>query len=102
MCCPACRVVNPSETKFCAECGAALKLKCARCGLENGPEVKFCGECGKRVGEPWKASAPPDPRSYAPKYLGEKVLTPRSALEGERKQVTVLFADQSFSWKRTG
>jgi class 3 adenylate cyclase len=38
-------------------------------------------------------AAPPDPRSYTPKHLAEKILTSRSALEGERKQVTVLFAD---------
>jgi len=37
---------------------------------------------------------PPRPPSpYTPPYLAEKILTSRSALEGERKQVTVLFAD---------
>src|SRR5215831_11540305 len=35
----------------------------------------------------------PAPLAYTPPYLAEKILTSRSALEGERKQVTVLFAD---------
>src|SRR5216117_2343968 len=35
----------------------------------------------------------PDPRAYTPQHLAEKILTTRAALEGERKQVTVLFAD---------
>ena len=86
-----CPAVNSSGTKFCGKCGAALKLKCVRRGFENVPEIKF--ECGQRLGEPSKQSAAPDLRAYTPKHLAEKILTSRSALEGERKQVTVLFAD---------
>jgi class 3 adenylate cyclase len=56
--------------------------------------AKFCLECGKPLATDSKLEpAPPDPRSYTPKHLAEKLLTSRSALEGERKQVTVLFAD---------
>src|SRR6185295_3426545 len=56
--------------------------------------AKFCLECGKPLATVSKPRpAPPDPRSYTPKHLAEKILTSRSALEGERKQVTVLFAD---------
>jgi class 3 adenylate cyclase len=47
----------------------------------------------KALAEPAKRSAAPDPRSYTPKHLADKILTSRSALEGERKQVTILFAD---------
>jgi len=54
------------------------------------PAIKFCGDCGKPLAEAAKPPAP-DPRSYTPKHLAEKILTSRSALEGERKQVTVLF-----------
>jgi class 3 adenylate cyclase/tetratricopeptide (TPR) repeat protein len=54
---------------------------------------KFCNKCGtptsSRTGQPHFAS----PESYTPKHLAEKILTSKSALEGERKQVTVLFAD---------
>jgi hypothetical protein len=55
--------------------------------------AKFCLECGKPLVEAAKPEPQPDPRSYTPKHLAEKILTSRSALEGERKQVTVLFAD---------
>src|SRR5262252_2732712 len=91
--CPSCGFENASGIKFCGECGASLKLKCASCGFENAPKIKFCGECGKPVSEASKSAPSPDPRSYTPKHLAEKILTSRSALEGERKQVTVLFAD---------
>jgi class 3 adenylate cyclase/tetratricopeptide (TPR) repeat protein len=91
--CPACGFENASGIKFCGECGAALKAKCPSCGFANAPGIKFCGECGKPLSEAVKPAQPPEPRSYTPKHLAEKILTSRSALEGERKQVTVLFAD---------
>jgi hypothetical protein len=91
--CPACGFENASGIKFCGECGAALKLKCSSCGFENAPGIKFCGECEKPLGGAAKPGPLPDPRSYTPKHLVEKILTTRSVLEGERKQVTVLFAD---------
>src|SRR5262249_23622667 len=91
--CSSCGSENREGRKFCAECGTELTLACKACGAKNRPGERFCGECGKPVAEPAKASAQPDPRSYTPKHLPEKILTSRSALEGERKQVTVLFAD---------
>jgi class 3 adenylate cyclase len=92
--CPACGFENASGIKFCGECGASLKITCSSCGFANSPAIKFCGECGKSLSEAAKpGQPPPDPRSYTPKHLAEKILTSRSALEGERKQVTVLFAD---------
>ena len=66
-------------------------LRCSGCGFENAPGIKFCGECGCRLTV--SSSAQPDPRAYTPKHLAEKILTSRAALEGERKQVTVFFAD---------
>ena len=91
--CTACGFENASGIKFCGECGASLKIRCSSCGFENAPAIKFCGECGKPLVEALKPGPPPDPRSYTPKHLAEKILTSRSAVEGERKQVTVLFAD---------
>src|SRR5262249_23639136 len=91
--CSACGFESASGIKFCGECGASLKLKCASCGFENAPAIKFCGECGKPLAAASKEPTQPDPRSYTPKHLAEKILTSRSAIEGERKQVTVLFAD---------
>jgi class 3 adenylate cyclase/predicted ATPase len=70
-----------------------LSLACAACGASNQPGERFCGECGKPLAEAAKESTHRDPRSYTPKHLAEKILTRRSALEGERKQVTILFAD---------
>jgi class 3 adenylate cyclase len=67
-------------------------MRCAACGFENASGIKFCGECGKLLAETAKVGRR-DPRSYPPRHLAEKILTSRTALEGERKQVTVLFAD---------
>src|SRR6186997_1699264 len=91
--CSSCGSDNREGRKFCAGCGAALTLACAACGAKNQPGERFCGECGKPLLEAAKPAPPPDPRSYTPKHLAEKILTSRSALEGERKQVTVLFVD---------
>ena len=82
--CPRCRHENPAGQKFCGECGEALAALCAACGASNAPGQKFCGECGTALG----ATAP-----YTPKHLADRILGSKSALEGERKQVTVLFAD---------
>src|SRR5207247_1623804 len=76
------------------ECGARMTLTCSKCRSELPGSAKFCLECGEPVasgtaGESRFAS----PESYTPKHLAEKILTSKSALEGERKQVTVLFAD---------
>src|SRR6266481_1816109 len=83
---------NPTGAKFCTECAAPLARRCAACGAEPPPTAKFCPECAAPLAAKPQAAAP-DPRSYTPQHLAEKILTSRSALEGERKQVTVLFAD---------
>jgi hypothetical protein len=92
--CGSCTAENPEHASFCLECGARLGHRCAACGAELPGGTKFCLECGKPIGTGSPGQAP-DPRSYTPKHLAEKILTSRSALEGERKQVTVLFADVS-------
>jgi uncharacterized membrane protein YvbJ len=93
--CPKCQTENSATRKFCRECGAKLLLVCPQCGTENLPDDKFCGECGHNFKKP-KEVPPIDyskPQSYTPKFLAEKILTTRSTIEGERKLVTVLFAD---------
>ena len=91
--CPRCHQDNASQARFCIRCGAGLTLTCARCNTELPTGAAFCFACGQPVaGTP----APPrftSPVAYTPKHLAEKILTSRGALEGERKQVTVLFAD---------
>ena len=91
--CPNCHHENPSGLKFCGECGARLSLACPSCGATISPEQKFCGECGAKLSPDTATTRPPSPDSYTPKHLAEKILSSKSVLEGERKQVTVLFAD---------
>src|SRR5207247_1573243 len=121
--CPACQAETPARNKFCGECGGPLPTACPACGHQNPPGHKFCGECGAALAGAAKptAVAPPaspvtthepalsppapagssssyrgaDPVSYTPKHLAEKILTSKSAIEGERKRVTVMFADVS-------
>jgi class 3 adenylate cyclase len=94
--CSVCQRDSPARAKFCLECGASFGLKCPACSTDLAGGAKFCHACGHRVR---LASAVPvgdrfaSPDSYTPKHLAEKILTSKAALEGERKQVTVLFAD---------
>src|SRR6185503_9240250 len=89
--CPKCQTENLADSSFCEECSAPLEAACAACGAGNRPGAKFCRKCRAALGA--APAAAPDPRAYTPKHLADKILTSRSALEGERKQVTVLFAD---------
>jgi class 3 adenylate cyclase len=94
--CSRCQHENRAGAKFCEECAAPLALTCGHCGGQLSPTAKFCPECAHPTGS---ASTAPttthfaSPESYTPKHLAEKILTSKAALEGERKQVTVLFAD---------
>jgi class 3 adenylate cyclase len=98
--CPQCQHENPSGATFCNSCGARLELVCPACQHVNVAGSRFCNSCGRALGDA-AASAKParftSPESYTPKHLAEKILTSKGALEGERKQVTVLFADMKGS-----
>src|SRR5215470_15321965 len=95
MLCPKCRAENAHGRRFCAACGGSLARRCAACGFENEPTANFCGGCGQLLAtsgggaERETGSMPAAP----PSYLATKILEARHVLEGERKQVTVLFAD---------
>jgi class 3 adenylate cyclase/tetratricopeptide (TPR) repeat protein len=100
--CPACGHENPPGQKFCGDCGARLSSQCSGCGAVNPPGQKFCGECGRPLaGASTPAPSRPaeadsrfsSPDLYTPRHLAERILTSKTAVEGERKQVTVLFAD---------
>ena len=95
--CPRCRHENAAGQKFCGECGSRLASVCLSCGASNPPSQKFCGECGTELGQANGPARYGTPQSYTPKHLAEKILTSKAALEGERKQVTVLFADMKGS-----
>jgi class 3 adenylate cyclase/tetratricopeptide (TPR) repeat protein len=99
--CSRCAADNREGRRFCAKCGAPLARACPSCGFSNEPGEDFCGGCGTALTSlpgpehalPIAAPAEPAPRAYTPEHLAERILTSRAALEGERKQVTVLFAD---------
>jgi class 3 adenylate cyclase/tetratricopeptide (TPR) repeat protein len=93
--CPRCQQENPAQAKFCLGCGARLALTCSSCGTELPGGARFCVQCGQPVGAPLAPQGAP--ASYTPKHLAEKILTSKSVLEGERKYVTVLFADMKGS-----
>ena len=95
--CPRCQAENREGRRFCGECGFSFASPCLSCGFLNEGSEKFCGGCGRSLA----AALPPaeprftSPQSYTPKHLAEKILTTSDALDGERKQVTVLFVDVS-------
>ena len=99
--CPKCLVENPEGKKFCSQCGSKLALPCPNCNAEIAPGDRFCGECGHNLTPP--AAMPPKELSfdekldkiqrYLPRGLTEKILSQRDKIEGERKQVTVMFCD---------
>jgi class 3 adenylate cyclase/tetratricopeptide (TPR) repeat protein len=99
MICSACAHPNPDQARFCMHCAAPLARLCASCGASLPDSARFCPQCAHAVhqsaAEPARRIQPPGgtPSAYTPKHLAEKILTQRAALEGERKQVTVLFAD---------
>src|SRR5881296_870147 len=95
--CPRCQAENREGARFCRECGATFGAVCSSCGAKVEAGSKFCDGCGAPV-DATTAPGPgssrfASPESYTPKHLAEKILTSKSAMEGERKHVTVLFAD---------
>ena len=99
--CPKCKFENPEGIKFCGECGSKLEKACPNCKSSSPPNFKFCGECGHS----FIVSSKIQPKElsfdekldkiqkYLPKGLTEKILAQRDRIEGERKQVTVMFCD---------
>jgi uncharacterized Zn finger protein (UPF0148 family) len=98
MICPQCQRENLGDSIFCEHCGARLEAVCSHCGAPTRRGASFCRMCGQTIHQaatiaPARVSEAPAPDSYVPRHLAEKILTSRESLEGERKQVTVLFAD---------
>ena len=116
--CPQCGAAFIAEARFCQECGGSLTNRCDACGAINRHGAKFCLECGIALSAALSTGSRPssaprtppasrDPESpasgrlapapvrhgYTPAYLVQRILTTRGALEGERKTITVLFAD---------
>ncbi len=103
MICPKCQTENPEGKKFCGECGAKLEILCPSCNSSNPPQFKFCGECGHPLATPSKPTLKDltfdeklaKIKKYLPGNIAEKILSQRDRIEGERKQVTVLFTDMA-------
>ena len=99
MICPKCETENPEGKKFCGECGVKLEIFCPNCKSSNPPQFKFCGECGQALTatpeSPHQKTHPVKrlPSSRPPKELTEKILSQKDRIEGERRQVTVMFCD---------
>jgi class 3 adenylate cyclase/tetratricopeptide (TPR) repeat protein len=91
--CPECQHENAVTAKFCEECAAPLAGACANCGSPVSATAKFCSQCGLPLNPVAENPRFASPKSYTPKHLADRILTSRSALEGGRKLVTVLFAD---------
>jgi len=99
--CPECQFENRAGVKFCENCGNKFEIECPNCKAKIPPDRKFCGECGHNITQP--SEAPPKELSfdekiekiqkYLPKGLTDKILSQRDRIEGENKQVTVMFAD---------
>jgi class 3 adenylate cyclase/tetratricopeptide (TPR) repeat protein len=91
--CPACGHLSREGARFCANCAEPLpqEVACPRCGASNLSSQNFCDHCGNPLAE--RRAPAPDLRSYTPDHLAEKIRTAKGSLEGERKQITVLFAD---------
>jgi len=99
--CQQCGFVNPEGIKFCGECGNKLEILCPECNFLNPPQFKFCGECGHELSA-LKNKTPKNLsfdekltkiQKYLPKGLTDKILSQRERIEGEHKQVTVMFCD---------
>jgi class 3 adenylate cyclase/tetratricopeptide (TPR) repeat protein len=92
--CPRCQHGNPQGARFCEECAAPLARTCPNCSTPLSATARFCHECAQPLGAGEGTQARfASPETYTPKHLAERILTSKAALEGERKQVTVLFAD---------
>src|SRR6266567_2746065 len=93
--CSACGASNPSESQHCRNCGVVLVERCASCGELVPFSNRFCGHCGAQrksagFGTDGDSMAAP---IHLPQHLAQRILDSRGALEGERKQITILFAD---------
>ncbi len=93
--CPRCQQENPGQARFCMKCGAGLTLACTGCGTELPIGAAYCFACRRAAVATPAIGDAPAPEAYTPKHLAAKILASRGALEGERKQVTVLFVDVS-------
>ncbi len=95
-----CSHENPIGSRACVRCGAPLLRACQNCGFESPLNFKFCGNCGAHLLTPSRTYGSDEGRlqqlySAMPPALAEKIARAGKQIEGERRTVTVLFADLS-------
>ena len=83
--CAKCQTENAPERRYCCTCGRLLSVICEACGFANTAEARFCGGCGQAV----RAAGHTDMSAFQPHHFASG----QHSIQGERKQVTVLFAD---------
>jgi GGDEF domain-containing protein len=99
--CPQCRNDNVEDAKFCNECGQRLEPVCPNCSKVNKSGSKFCNDCGHNLTIPSKPTRKElsfdekleKIQKYLPSGITEKILSQRDKIEGEKRQVTVMFCD---------
>lgn len=89
--CPGCQSENSDDARFCSQCGRKLERECPACGTSISPSVRFCNQCGASLDKETREDVAP--HRYTPEHLARRILESRTAVEGERKQVTIVFAD---------
>ena len=99
--CPKCQFDNPDGMNFCGKCGNKFEILCPQCNFPNPLDFMFCGKCGHDLNVPADSTSKDlsfeekleKIQRYLPKGVTEKILSQRDRIEGERKQVTVMFCD---------
>jgi len=92
MTCSKCAGENPADALFCEQCGAKLERACPSCGVAVSAHAWFCKKCGEALGsQPPKAALPKSSSQPGVQVVAD--LPASTAIEGERKTVTALFAD---------
>jgi class 3 adenylate cyclase/tetratricopeptide (TPR) repeat protein len=91
--CPTCEHENPVAAKFCEQCAAPLARQCANCGAEFSATANFCPQCGHPTGLSEENLRSASPQDHTTHHLADKIRPAKTAVEGERKLVTVMFAD---------
>ncbi|MCH7586824.1 MAG: AAA family ATPase [Chloroflexi bacterium] len=94
--CPNCSSENPADAKFCQQCGQPLALLCHNCSTSNDSNAKFCKNCGfelRAAVDNNQETRLSSLQQSAPSSFREKMRAATTALEGERKHVSILFVD---------
>ena len=94
--CSKCGTESTTSRKFCAACGSPLSRSCPKCGAENAPTSAFCEDCGTALAAnaaPAAASSPQAASAASNIRVTPEQPDASTALNGERKTVTALFAD---------